>query len=198
MDGLYNASMMDFGVKRLHTGQETGRRYHLFDAKGKLVLVADHGSPWLPTDAHRQVRLTRSGGQVVATFDLPEKAGTAKNGRFQTSYALILDHAVYAIINEYQEASGDKPPYFTIEADGRECLLWRWSQASLSYNLYPEIPANLTIFDSPLESEILSVAGQIQHTDGRYDFTVTLPNRQFRHAALIVLALVFLLDRTAD
>jgi hypothetical protein len=198
LDGLYNAIIMDFGVKRLHTSQETGRRYHLFDGKGKLVLVADHGSPWLPTDSYRQVRFARSGGQVVAIFDLPEGAAQLKNGRFHTSYALIRDHAVYAIINELQEEGGDTPPYFTIEADGQECLLWRWRQDPLSFNLYAEIPSNLTIFDDPLEFEMLAAIGQIQQTDGRYDFTITLPSRQFRHLALILLALVFLLDRAAD
>ncbi|MCP4424237.1 MAG: hypothetical protein GY803_07095 [Chloroflexi bacterium] len=87
----------------MHTNRESGKRYHLFDGKGKLALVADHGSSWMPEETRQTVRFVNLGAQVLATLDFPGGGGKLRNGRFHTNHALILDHAVYAIINKYWE-----------------------------------------------------------------------------------------------
>ncbi len=188
---------MDFGIKRLYAEEELGRRYHLLDGKGKLILVADYGSPWLPADSQRRVYLARSGGQIVATFDLPEGGKKARNGRSQTSYALILDHAVYAILNEYQEESGHKLPFFTIEADGVTWLAWSDAEDDALLTLYSDVPPNLLIVNDPFESGQLKSVGVVKRASGEYDFTVTLPVNPLHHADLIALSLIFLFDQSS-
>jgi hypothetical protein len=195
---------MDFGIRRLPSEQDSGRRYHLFDGKGKLRLVADYASPWLPADEKNRVRFARSGGQVVASLELPEGEGRVRNGpfdklrasRIHTSYALILDHAVYAILNQYREKQGDKPPLFTIEADGVTWLAWGNPDSDLVLTFYKEIPANLMVVDDPLASANLDPLGAVNRTTEEYDFEVTLPIYPFHHADLIILTLVFLLDQS--
>ena len=158
------------------------------------MLVMDHGSPWLPADSENRVHFSRSGGQKVATLDLPEGGGVSKNGRIHTSYALIIDHAVYAIFNQHQDEAGDKPPYFVIEADGLTWLAWPPQQENVLVNLYDEVPASLAVIGDPSELDLVEVSGQIRQADGAYHFTITLPDQQFRHAALIALALIFLIE----
>jgi hypothetical protein len=186
---------MDFAIVRLHAEPDYGRRYHLFDGKGKLRLVADHASPWLPADEQNRVRFARSGGQLVASLDLPMEEGRVRNGRSHTSYALILDHAVYAILNQYQEESGDKPPFFTIEADGLIWLAWNEPQTANLLTLYSDVPANPMLINDPQDFTQQDPAGTVEQTVGEYDFKVTLPVNPLHHADLILLALVFLADR---
>lgn len=187
---------MDFGIKRLPTVQDSGRRYHLFDGKGKLRLVADYASPWLPANERNRVRFARSGGQLVALLDLPVGEGRVRNGRIHTSYALILDHAVYAIVNQYRAEHGQKPPFFTIEADGVTWLAWSKPDSEVLLMLYKEIPANLMIVNDPLASEQLDPIGRVDRSAAEYDFSVMLPVHPFHHADVIVLALIFLLDQS--
>lgn len=188
---------MNFGIKRLYAEQVSGQRYHLFDGKGRLQLVADYASPWLPADEGNRVRFARSGGQVVASLDLPEGKGRVRNGRVHTSYALILNHAVYAILNKYQEEHGSASPFFTIEADGVTWLAWNETNSDAALlTLYKEIPANLMVVNDPLESAQLDPIGSVTEATGDYDFGVTLPVHPFHHADLIILALVFLSDHS--
>lgn len=185
---------MDFGIVRLSAEQGSGRRYHLFDGKGKLRLVADYASPWLPTDDGNRVRFAKPGGQVVASLDLPEDEGVVRNGRIHTSYALILDHAVYAILNKYEEENSDKPPFFTIEADGMTWLAWNQPNADTWLDLYNEIPTNLMVVNDPIESAQITPVGALKPADGKYNLAVTLPVNPFHHADVIILALIFLFD----
>lgn len=186
---------MDFGIKRLHAEQDSERRYHLFDGKGRLRLVADYASPWLPADEQSRVRLARPDGQLAALLDLPEGEGKVRNGRSHTSYALILDHAVYAIFNHYQTEHGQKPPFFTIEADGMTWLAWGETNSDVLLTLYNEVPANLMIVNDPLESSSVTPVGTMNRAAGEYAFTVTLSVNPLTHADLITLALVFLFDQ---
>jgi hypothetical protein len=187
---------MDFRIVRLHADQEVGRRYHLFDGKGKLLLVADHANPWLPDDELNRVRFARSGGQVVGALDLPTGKGMVRNGRVHTSYALILDHAVYAILNKYQDEAGEQPPFFTIEADGMIWLAWREPDSESFVALYNEVPSNLMIVSDPLESNLLDPVGTVSQTVGATTFSVSLPINPFHHADIIMLALIFLLEQS--
>ncbi len=194
-DDLYYLSVMDFRIKRLHDEQDSGRRYHLFDGKGKLRLVADYASPWIPADEQNRVRFARSGGRLVASLDLPDGKGLVRNGRIHTSHALILDHAVYAILNQYQAEAGDSPPFFTIEADGVTWLAWGESDSDVLLTLYKEVPANLMIVSDALESAPIDPVGAVSRSAGDCDFVVTLPVNPLHHADLISLALVFLFDQ---
>lgn len=186
---------MNFGIKRLYAEEGSGRRYHLFDGKGKLALVVDYGSPWLPVDSPRRVYLARSGGQVVATFDLAEGEGRGRNGRSRTSYALIVDHAVYAILNEYQETTGAEPPFFTIEVDGVIWLAWSETEDDALLTLYSDVPSNLMIVNDPFESGQLNPVGVAYRVTGEYDFTVTLSVNPLHRADLIALCLIFLFEQ---
>ena len=187
---------MDFKIRRLHDELDSGRRYHLFDGKDKLRLVADYASPWIPVDEQNRVRFARSSGQVMALLDLPEEEGRVRNGRVHTSYALILDHAVYAILNQYQAEDGGSPPFFTIEADGVTWLAWSQPDSDILLTLYKEIPANLMVVSDPLESAPIDPVGAVNRAAGDCDFIVTLPVNPLHHADLITLALVFLFDQS--
>ncbi|MCB9419308.1 MAG: hypothetical protein H6667_05870 [Ardenticatenaceae bacterium] len=185
---------MEFEIRRLHAGLGSGRRYHLLDGKSRLQLVADYASPWLPADEANRVRFARSGGQVVASLDLPEGEGRVRNGRIHTSHALIIDHAVYAIINKYQDENGRKPPFFTIEADGMTWLAWNRPDDDNLLTLYKEVPTNLMIVEDPLKSMPIDPVGQVTRAAQEHDFTVSIPVNPLHHADLIMLALVFLVD----
>ena len=186
---------MDFGIKRLRAERDLGRRYHLFDGKGRLRLVADYASPWLPAEEGNRVRFARSGGQLVASLDLPEEKGRVRNGRVHTSYALILDHAVYAILNQYQDEHDSHPPFFTIEADGVTWLAWSEADNNDLLSLYKEVPANLMVVNNPLDSAPLDPVGAVTRPASEHDFVVTLPVNPFHHADIIVMALIFLFDQ---
>ncbi len=196
-EGLYNETIMNFSVQRLHTEEDSARRYHLFNGRGKLTLVADYGSPWLrgAEDAQRQVRFAWSSGELVATLDLPEKGERQADDLVHTSYALILDHAVYAIINAYQAGNEpDTTPYFTIEVEGMVWLVWGKEQDDALFTLYDQVPSNLAVSDNPLESGLIEPIGRIHRTQGDYDLTITLPDQRLHEAALLALALLFLID----
>lgn len=195
-DDLYYLSVMDFRIKRLHEEQDSGRRYHLFDGKDKLWLVADYASPWMPADERNRVRFARPSGQVVAVLDLPEGGGKVRNGRVHTSHALIFNHAVYAILNQYRDESENSPPFFTIEADGVTWLAWNEPDSAILLTLYKEVPANLMVVSDPLESAPIDPVGAVTRSAENYDFVVTLPVNPLHHADLITLALVFLLDQS--
>jgi len=92
---------MRFGIRRLDAGGDNGRRYHLFDEDGRVELVADYGSRWLAAEPGHHVRFARSSGDVVASMRLPRPLLPGHNRQRSVSYAVILNHAVYAIINEY-------------------------------------------------------------------------------------------------
>lgn len=186
---------MDFGIRRLLSEGNSGQRYHLFDSKDRLQLVADYASPWLSAEEQNRVRFARSSGQLVASLDLPEEEGRVRNGRSHTSFALILNHAVYAILNKYQDKQGDKPPFFTIEADGVTWLAWNDPDSDSLLTLYKEVPANLMVLSDALEAEKLEPVGAVKAGD-KYDFTVNLPINPFHHAATIILALIFLFDQS--
>ena len=187
---------MDFGIRRLHDEQGSGRHYHLFDAQDQLRLVADFASPWLPAGEADRVRFARSSGQLVASLDLPEEEGKKRNGRVHTSYALILDHAVYAIINKYQQTDNNKQPFFTIEADGVTWLAWSNPDSDILLTLYKEVPANLMVVSDPFESAPIDPVGAVKRAAGDRDFVVTLPVNPLHHADLVTLALVFLFDQS--
>lgn len=191
-DDLYNSVVMDFGVVRLHSTQESGRRYHLYDGKDKLTLVADYANPWLPVDAANRVWLAGADAAVVATLDLPDGDGWVRNGRTHTSFALILDHAVYAIFNKYEaEIDDGAAPYFIIEVEGVSWLAWSHPDEDALFTLYNHDRTSVSV---PLESGERTPIGAIYRAHGQYDFTISLSVEHLRFAPPLLLALIFLID----
>ena len=197
---------MDFGIRRLQVaGMEAGAPYHLFDRDGRLILVADTGTPWIQADARQHVRFALPDGKEVATLDLPwnGKVHPKKEAR-NVAYAIIQNHAVYAIINEYTRAAADGKktrPYFVMEV---ETAMWlamaqRGEGGALSYAIYDEVPPGINTPDGVAVADFPEPIGRVQRGasggDPPYDYTVDLALGRVTHSALIVLALVFLIDR---
>ena len=189
---------MRFGIRRLDAGGQNGRRYHLFHEDGRIELVADQGSPWLPAEPDRHVRFARANGDIVASMVLPQRAARRSNGQQSLSYVIILDHAVYAIINEHHgstEAEGAPSPYFIVEVEGMQWLGLKQPGQTACFSLYDAVPADLTIYDEPLEVPLPAPVGQITRSAGEYDFTAEMPAGRLANAALILLALTFMIER---
>ncbi len=189
--------MIHFGVKRLPI-VENGRRYHLYDTQDQLILVADHGSPWLPQDPKRHVRFARPDGHPVASLDLPSPPTGDESPAHSVSYAIIFDHAVYAILNEYDRSLDNKAldlPYFVLEAEGKRWLACGSCNADPFFALYDQVPAGLSVYTEPQTEELPDPVGLLEQDSNAFDLWISLPNGRFRQGALLSLALVFLIDR---
>jgi hypothetical protein len=197
---------MDFGIRRLQVaGMEAGAPYHLFDRDGRLILVADTGTPGIRADARQHVRFALPDGKEVATLDLPlnGKSQSKKEAR-HVAYAIIQNHAVYAIINEYSRpaAEGKKArPHFVAEV---ETAMWlampqRGEGGITSYAIYDEVPPGINTPEGIAVADFPEPIGGVYRGtadgDPPYDYTVNLPLGRVTHSALVVLALVFLIDR---
>ena len=101
--------MVDFGIKRLRAEQKDASRvYHLFDRDDTLKLVADYGSPWhLSEHADRTVRFAETSGKTIAHMDLAATDMKTTGSRQSRDYAIVLNHAVYAILSEYHSHDND-------------------------------------------------------------------------------------------
>lgn len=192
---------MKFGVRRLNSNLQYSRRYHLFDEDGRLELVADHGSPWLLADPDRTVRFARANGDAVASMALPRQRPESGNGQHSVSYAIILNHAVYAIVNEHQDSTKTDSvlsTYFTIEVEGMRWLALKQPARDAYVCLYDEVPADLTIYEEPLEAPLPEPVGEIHQSTGEYDLTAEISAGRLTQTALVLLALIFLVDRPAN
>jgi hypothetical protein len=113
-----------------------------------------------------------------------------------------LEHAVYAIINEYATAPAEGKragwPDYIVEVEGERWLARAEPVAGLMARLYDQIPASVTSFQSLAVEELPEPFGtirQIDEPDNHY--FVEIGENQLKHAGLVVLALIFLLDRSA-
>ena len=191
---------MRFGIRRLDAGGDNGRRYHLFDEDGRVELVADYGSRWLAAEPDHHVRFARSSGDVVASMRLPRPLLPGHNRQRSVSYAVILNHAVYAIINAYNTSTKTKAAlvtHFTIEVEGRQWLVLEQTQGDPYFCLYDEASADLAIYDELLAAPLPEPIGQIYQSAGEYDFMAEMEG-QLPHASLVLLALIFLIDPLLD
>jgi hypothetical protein len=183
---------MIFKVKRLHDATDAGRRYHLFDEAHHLLLVADQGSPWLPEEPQGRVRFARPNGEQFATLDLP-RAGSAPAAK-KASYAVIFNHAVYAIFNELS-ADPNSPPDYLLEVEGNRWLVTREEQESLaSLNIYEQFPADVERYSETDDQEPIGSVRPAGDEYGDYDFTISLPSEQLSQTPLIALALVVMVE----
>lgn len=179
---------MIFKVKRLHDATDSGRRYHLFDEDHHLLLVADQGSAWLPEEPQR-VRFAKPNGEQIALLDLPRASSGVPTRA--ASYAIIFNHAVYALFNELS-ADQNTPPNYLLEVEGNRWLMKRQEQDSLTFlNIYEQFPADIAIY---AETELPEPIGSIRTAANDYDFTISLPSDQLSQAPLIALALVTIVE----
>jgi hypothetical protein len=192
---------MDFAVKRLVDEHGGPARYHLFDRSHKLILVADAGTPWVAADARKQVRFAQPDGRQITTLDLSlERKKDPKKDAQHAAYPLVLEHAVYAIVNEYVPlpAEGKKPPlpYYILEVEGDLWLVRGERGVDPYYSLYDQIPTTMTTFQSLAIADLPERFGAIHEVDlADYNYTIDLDPGRLQNTGLIVLALVFLIDR---
>ena len=192
---------MRFGIKRLGAGGRNGRRYHLFDEAGRIKVVADRGSPWLAAESNHHVRFARPSGDMVASMGLASHVSQSGSGHRYASYAIIVNHAVYAIINEYYDSTkteGTFATHFTVEVEGMQWLVLEQAEGDLYFRLYDQAPTDLTIYNEPIEARLPEPVGQIYWSNGEYDFTAEIAAGRLAQASLVLLALIFLIDRPVE
>ncbi len=195
--------MVSYRIRRLPAGDEAGRRYHLYDRSDQLLLVAEQGSPWLPEAP--QVRFARPDGERVATMDLPLPDDRRPDKK--QNYAVIYEHAVYALITALDLSSGTgalRPPpaaagatfdRLVIEVEGNKWLglCWTGEEGPLlilydleTSDLLPTVDAEAADLPEPI--------GLLEVGTGDFDFDLTLPAGRLAQGSLLGLALVYLVD----
>lgn len=187
---------MNFAVVRINATPEMAQ-YHLYDHREVLILVADYGSPWLPP---QQLRLAKPDGKPIAALTLPKPtfARLRRKTSNLTSYALVIENAVYAVINKLQPSSSNQSdtPYYIVEVESQKWLALDEPQQRGRFALYSTVPPRLAF--TPLRQLPLPAAiGLITPTSDEgspFDFTVQLEPGRLRHFNLILLSLVFLVD----
>lgn len=182
---------MDFGVKQLNVDLGTARLYHLYDKWDRLRFVADHGSPWLADNPRHYVRLARTDGHLVATLNLPWGDVNLAEKKRPLSYAVLVDHAVYAVFEVY----GGKRPLIVLEVEES-----RWLVAPNphddGFSLFDNAPSSFRLRTNQAEEITEPPVGRLLCHQGSYDFVLELPNkRPLRRPAILSLALTVLLDR---
>lgn len=187
---------MNFVVARVNRAPECAQ-YHLFDHRQVLLLVADYGSPWVP--AH-QVRLARPDGKSVASLTLPRPilARLRRQTPHLASYALVIENAVYAVINKLQPsvANQSDAPYFIIEVESQKWLALDEPEQRGRFALYSAAPPRLAftpLRQLPLPASI-GLITPITSEESPFAFTITLEPGRLRHMNLILLSLIFLID----
>ncbi|MEM7336150.1 MAG: hypothetical protein AAF490_28980 [Chloroflexota bacterium] len=181
---------MDYRINRLSPYGES-KQYHLFGQDDRLLLVADHNSPWLTGLPGSHVRFGRATGDVVASMDLKVPMRT-KNGRQHTAYAIVKDHAVFAIINKH--VIPERTPYYVVEVDGILWLALSSNDEPKHYAIYNEVPSDLLVYDEPSQSDLPNPIGSIYHDIGDYDYQIVMPPTRPQNPALVALSLTFLID----
>lgn len=185
---------MNYTVSRVNRTADCAQ-YHLFDHSELLLLVADYGSPWVPP---HQLRLARPDGKPVASLALPKPlfARIRRPSSTLASYALVLESAVYAVINRLQPSAANQSqtPYFVIEVESQKWLVLAQPELPGNFSLHGTVPPGLAF--TPLHQLPLSAAaGKIIPTpQSTYHFQISVEPGRLRHISLILLSLIFLID----
>ncbi|MCB8983770.1 MAG: hypothetical protein H6659_08105 [Ardenticatenaceae bacterium] len=194
---------MEYTIKFLPSASDE-QRCHLYVGQNRLSLVADYGTPWLAGDTGK-VRFSRPSGDTLASLEFPGHKTNSKGGQSRTSFALIYDHAVYAIFNQHTWPDEDDPdavPYFVIETEGQRWLaLGEETNGRVAPDRYvfcDNAPANLQSYAQPMDDCLADPVGEIHREQVTADYQVTLPDGRFRQPQLILLALVFLIHQLPD
>jgi hypothetical protein len=177
-----------YRAQRLHTSAEQARRYHLYDSADQLLLVADQGSPWLPEDTRRSVRLARPDGVQVASLDFPTAAPKPGKG---AAHALMVEHAVYALITVTREPHDGEAaaPRHVIEIEGNRWIGERPEGVD-------EDALLLALYDSgPDAADPSAPFGALRASVIEpYDIEAQLPPADLKYPGLLALALIYLVD----
>lgn len=188
---------MSYGIARLnHEDWLDVVGFHLYDQHHKLRLVADFGTPWLLAEYAGHVRFARPSGQPIASMDMNSAARKQRYGRFQTSHAMILDHAVYAILNKFWDDAPENEtlPYFVVEVADHAWLLLGKSEPEWQYKLYAAPSRSLAVMSQPDEADLPEPTGHVYAGVGPYDYQVEFEETTFAQPALMALAAVFLIN----
>ncbi|MCB8945533.1 MAG: hypothetical protein H6658_17425 [Ardenticatenaceae bacterium] len=179
----------------------TSRVYHLFDRDGSLKVVADFASPWLSSEnSERYVRFADSSGKTIAQMDLATTAVKSLGGRQNKDYAIVLNHAVYAILSQYHwhDNDGDRI-YFVLRVGENMWLALKEESNEPYFTIYDDVPASLISRSAePMFSNLPEPIGEINWGSQQYDYTITWKEERIERMALLVMALVFLVDRLDD
>ena len=194
--------MIDFGIKQLKMDDEaTSRVYHLFDRDGSLKIVADFASPWLTSEnPERYVRFADSSGKTIAQMDLAATAVKAIGGRQNKDYTIVLNHAVYAILSEYQWHGDDGDRiYFVLRVGESMWLALKETDNEPLCSIYNDVPASLISRSTePMFSDLPEPIGEVTYAAQQYNYTVHWKEDRIQQLGLVVMALVFLIDRLED
>jgi hypothetical protein len=193
--------MIEFTIKRLHQNeQDETRIYHVFNRDGGLRLVADYGSPWLPEESNRFVRFARPNGKTIATMDLAATPMKTMGGRHSQDYAIVVDHAVYAIFSEYHVTDEDEHRlYFVLRVGEKMWLALREEYGEAYYTIYNHVPPSfISRSVEPMFSDLPEPDGQIEKGMRQFDYAITWHEESFKHPATVTAALIFLIDRQGD
>ena len=195
--------MVSYRIRRLPAGDEAGRRYHLYDRSDQLLLVAEQGSPWLPEAP--QVRFARPDGERVATMDLPLPDDRRPDKK--QNYAVIYEHAVYALITALDLSSGTgalRPPpavagatfdRLVIEVEGHKWLGLCWTgEGGPLLILYDLETSDLLPTVDAEAADLPEPIGLLEVGTGDFDFDLTLPAGRLAQGSLLGLALIYLVD----
>lgn len=197
--------MVSFRVRRLPDEDPAVRRYHLFDRAEQLLLVADQGSGWL-SPGPPQVRFGRPDGERVATMELPRP--DERRADRKQNYAVIYEHAVYALITAMDLSSGTSPinppplpvgprPFdrLLIEVEGNRWLglCWTGEETGPLLVLYDAEAAGLSPTIDPEAVDLPEPIGLVEAA-GEHEFALTLPAGRPAQGALLGLALIYLID----
>lgn len=154
------------------------------------MLVADHATPWLANFPSSYVRFADRAGKPLGSMDMTPMEKN-RNGRSHSAYALVVDHAVFAILNRYQETP--HPAYFVVESGESLWVALPTTDEAFQYNLYDEVPADLMTSEQPLQTQMESI-GQIYQGVGEYDYRIDMPLLGSQDPGLLALALAFLIN----
>jgi hypothetical protein len=185
---------------------EQARRYHLFDRADQLLLVADGGSPWLPQSDPPQVRFARPDGERVASMDLPRP--DERRADKKQNYAVIFEHAVYALITAMDLSSitgalaATPARYFdrlVIEVEGNKWLALRWTglEEGPLLVLYDAAASGLSPQLDAESADLPEPIGLVEVGAGDYDFDLTLPSGRLAQGPLLALAVAYLVDSSS-
>ncbi|MEM7113666.1 MAG: hypothetical protein AAF614_14605 [Chloroflexota bacterium] len=183
---------MDFGIKQL--AAEGATLFHLYDKWDRLRFVADQGSPWLIDKPGHYVRLARTDGHLVASLNLPwveeREEEVEENGRFPLSYAILIDHAVYAVIEVYPQDN-----WFVLEVEENRWLLMPNKEAP-GYDLLDNAPSTFRLKTKTFEAIAAEPIGQFEMGAFGYDVGATWPKkRPLRRPAILTLAVAVLMKK---
>ncbi|MCZ2114724.1 MAG: hypothetical protein LC131_12990 [Anaerolineae bacterium] len=183
---------------------EEGRRYQLFKQPDRPLLLARRIDAPSATEPP-QVRFSRANSARVATMDLPRP--TDRRPDKKQRYAVIYEHAVYALITTMDLSGGTSPLFprppasnkfdrLVIEVEGHHWLglCPAAGQDGPPLTLYDMVAADLPATVDVESADLPEPIGFIEAGEGEGDYDLTLPAGRLTQEGVVALALVYLVD----